>query len=198
MSDAPGLRSVARVAFALFGLAACATCKGRERAIAVPGAAREVVFTGMCDASGAVPLSASRFVVADDEGNVLRVYDADRGGAPIDSIDLSAQLGLPLKVNKKGRAKPAPEVDIEAATRSGELAFWLTSHARSSSGKEKPERQRFFATKLPADGAPLVLEGEVYEGLVDELLADARFARFHLREALELGPKDPAASTSKA
>ena len=191
MSETLSLRWPARVAVVLFGLAACATCKGRDRGLAVPGASREVVFTGMCDASGAVPLSADRFVVADDEGNVVRMYDANRGGAPIASIDLSNQLGLPLKVNKKGRVKPAPEVDIEAATRSGNRAFWLTSHARSSSGKEKPERQRFFATTLPSEDTPLALEGAIYDALVDDLIADPRFARFDLRAAADRGPKDP-------
>src|SRR5688572_22748463 len=37
------------------------------------GAERELWFTGMCDASGAVPLNDHLFAVADDEDNILRV-----------------------------------------------------------------------------------------------------------------------------
>ena len=138
MSEAAGRRWPARAAFALLGLAACATCKGSERALAVPGAAREVVFTGMCDASGAVPLSASRFAVADDEGNVLRVYDADRGGAPIDSIDLSAAAGPAARSQQEGaRASPHPRPTSKrrrasATSRSGSPATRAAARARSS------------------------------------------------------------------
>jgi hypothetical protein len=164
----------------------------------VPGAKREVVFSGMCDASGAVPLSANRFAVADDEGNVLRVYDADRGGAPLYSVDLSEQLDLPSKPAKKSKkGKPpkkprkAPETDLEAATRIGDHAFWLTSHARSSSGKLKTERHRFFATSVPREGVVLELVGVAYESLFRDLAADPRYAAFDLASAAERGPKQP-------
>jgi hypothetical protein len=78
-----------------------------------------VVFEGMCDASGAVALGGGLFVVGSDEDNLLRVYDARRGGAPVRSVDLSPDLELP------SRKKP-PEADIEAATGLGPLSFSLT------------------------------------------------------------------------
>src|SRR5690606_32840314 len=76
---------------------------GRER--------RVLWFEGACDASGAVPLDKHRFVVADDEDNVLRVYHADRGGPPLARIDLSPKLAL--------RKQKKAESDIEGATRVG-------------------------------------------------------------------------------
>ncbi len=138
----------------------------------------------MCDASGAVPLGDSTFLVADDEDNVLRVYDSSVGGEPLTSIDLSDALGLPKK--KKG----APEIDIEAATRVGHHAFFITSHGRNSSGKAKPERLRFFATTTPGNGKP-ELVGRPYESLLTDLLAEPRLARFGLAAAAELAPKAP-------
>lgn len=144
----------------------------------------EVWFTGTCDASGAVPLGEHTFLVADDEDNVLRVYDSQLGGEPLASIDLSDALGLPRK--KKG----APEIDIEAATRVGERAYFLTSHGRNSSGKAKPERLRFFATSTPAHGKP-ELVGKPYEALLTDLLAEPRLARFGLEAAAQLPPKSP-------
>lgn len=154
-----------------------------------------VVFTGMCDASGAVALSDRKFVVADDEDNVLRVYDVEQGGAPLSGADVSADLKLPLKKKKKKKKKPgsipvAPETDIEAATRIGERAYFMTSHGRNSSGKPKPERLRFFATTTPESGDIEVI-GEPYDGLLGDLLADSRFAPFGLAKAAELPPKAP-------
>jgi hypothetical protein len=151
-----------------------------------------VVFTGMCDASGAVALSDRRFVVADDEDNVLRVYDVEQGGAPLGGTDVSHGLKLPLKKKKKkpGSVPVAPEADIEAATRLGDRAYFMTSHGRNSSGKLKPERLRFFATTAPEDGDIEVI-GEPYDGLLADLLAEPRLGSFELAKAAELAPKAP-------
>jgi hypothetical protein len=150
-----------------------------------------VVFTGMCDASGAVALSDRRFVVADDEDNVLRVYDVEQGGAPLGGTDVSHGLKLPLKKKKKPGSVPvAPEADIEAATRLGDRAYFMTSHGRNSSGKLKPERLRFFATTAPEDGDIEVI-GEPYDGLLADLLAEPRLESFELAKAAELSPKAP-------
>jgi len=147
---------------------------------------RFVVFTGMCDASGAVPLSGRLFAVADDEDNSIRVYDAEKGGGPLDSTDLSKRLNLPVARKKK---KSSPETDIEAATRIGELAFWITSHGRNSSGKPAPERFRFFATTASALGSELDVVGQPYESLLADLEADPRYAPFQLAEASTRAPK---------
>jgi len=153
----------------------------------------DVRFEGMCDASGAVPLSRSTFAVADDEDNVLRVYDADRGGAPLYAKDISLGLGIAPKPRKDPSKPPKPpaEADIEAATQHGDLALWLTSHGLNSSGKLRPERFRFFATTLPDHAVDLAVVGQPYTGLVSELSADARYRDFGLAEAATLAPKEP-------
>jgi hypothetical protein len=144
----------------------------------------EVGFVGMCDASGAVPLSATRMIAADDEDNVLRLYDVEKGGAAIGSSDISKALGVPLK----GKKNPShPEVDLEAATLDGDRAYWLTSHGRNSKGKLKDERLQFFATTV---GEQIEVVGS-YDGLLDDLIADARYERFGLAAASEIAPKEP-------
>jgi hypothetical protein len=178
MSD---LRSALRLLSTL-SLGLCAACSSPHVAKPPPGV---VVFTGMCDASGAVPISRNTFAVANDEDNAIRVYDADRGGAPLRTVDLSQ----PLKLLPKRAGKPPPESDIEAGTIVGELAFWLTSHGRSASGKLKPERHRFFATKVAQAGASSALVGQSYDRLLDDLLAEPAFAAFGLAEASERAPK---------
>src|SRR3954470_5180846 len=98
-----------------------AGCRSAGAPAAAPSASADpdlVEFQGMCDASGAVPLGGDRFAVADDEDNVLRVYDAGRGGPPLHAVDISAALPLPHK-------KKTPETDLEAATRLGDLALWI-------------------------------------------------------------------------
>jgi hypothetical protein len=162
-----------------------AGCGLGRAAPSVPGL---VTFEGTCDASGAVPLDARRFAVADDENNVLRIYDAERGGPPLAETDLTP--GLRGAGEKKKKAKK--EADLEAATRLGDLALWISSHARSKKGKEKPERSRFFATTLPgANGGAIALEGAPYYALARDLAADPRLQALGIPAALERAPQDP-------
>lgn len=147
-------------------------------------------FWGMCDASGAIALGRRTFAVADDEDNVIRIYDADRPGGPVASFDLSPSLGLPQKRSRKtGRLGDAPETDIEGAARVDDVAYWITSHGLNSSGKRKPERFRFFATNAPSDGSAIRVLGHPYQELVADLIADARYAPFALEQASQLAPK---------
>jgi hypothetical protein len=155
-------------------------------ASAPPGARQgEVLFSGMCDASGAVPLSDRSFLVADDEDNILRAYDVTRGGPPTARFEVSAVLGLPSSGNS--RAQGPPEADIEAATGIGARAYFLTSHGRNSGGQLRPERFRFFATDMHEGG--VVPVGKAYERLMDDLLAHPRLSRFGLGAAARLAPK---------
>lgn len=185
---------------ALIGLSLAAACSsGRaspgppphavERTVAPVTAAGSslVVFRGACDASGAVAIDGRLFAVADDEDNVLRIYDAERGGAPIDAADVSPELALPVKKKKKKH----PESDLEAATRLGDTALWLSSHARSKKGKEKAERLRFFSTGVPRPGAPVRLNGAAYTMLLEDLLAEPALRPFGLDGAAALPPQAP-------
>jgi hypothetical protein len=148
----------------------------------------EVIFEGMCDASGAVELDPHTFMVADDEDNVLRVYDADRGGPPLAAVDVSSGVGVAPRGKKRPRT---PELDLEAATRIGDRAYWLTSHGRNSKGRLRPERLRFFATTLPPAprAAAEVTVVASTERLLDTLLADERYAALGLAAAAERAPK---------
>lgn len=148
-----------------------------------PNALREVVFIGACDASGAVELDDKHFVLADDEDNVLRVYNVDRGGPPLYEVNVSEDLSLadPLEA----------ESDLEAATRMGDLAYFLASHARTSKGKRDPNRILFFATKMPKPGQKVDVIASPCHTLLDDILSEPKLARFNLRAAAELAPKKP-------
>ncbi|MGA9525195.1 MAG: DUF3616 domain-containing protein [Myxococcaceae bacterium] len=144
-----------------------------------------VVFQGMCDASGAVVLDDGRFAVADDEENLLRIYDSRRGGPPVRTVDLSDSLEL-----QRGKRK-YPEIDIEAATQLGSLSFWLISHGRRSSGKRDESRFRFFATEIRGDGAEVRVVGKPSSRLLEDLLAAPQLAPYALAAASQLPPKEP-------
>lgn len=124
------------------------------------GAETDRSFRGVADASAAVALDDSRFIVADDEDNFLRMYDWNHPNSqPVWQMDLS----LALSADKKH-----PEADIEAAAVFKNHIFWITSHGRGKKGQYRPGRCRLFATSITADGT-LTVKG-VYAGLLDDLI----------------------------
>jgi len=142
---------------------------------------RWVSFVGACDASGAVPIDERHFAVADDEDNVIRVYDAVAGGKPVLRTNLSKQIALA----KKG------EADIEAATALNGRAYWLSSHARNAQGEVDPNRSLLITTDLPALDAHLEVQGRVYRRLLDDLEHSPALQRYDLARAAALPPKEP-------
>lgn len=118
------------------------------------------LFYRIADASAAVALDGERFIVADDEDNVLRVYDwTEPASEPIRQTSVSEAIGVDTA---------HPEADIEGATWFNERVFWITSHGRSQYGDYWPSRYRFFATSIAPDGSATV-DG-VYSGLIDALI----------------------------
>lgn len=154
---------------------------GAASAAAAPAAAEPEsrLFTGMCDASAAVPIDAGHFVVASDEDNVLRVY-ALSGGAPTATVPLAGFL-------KTGTR----ESDLEGAARIGDRIYWIASHGRNSSGKLRTERQRLFATDIVPGGATATFQpvGTPSTGLLPALVAAPALKGFGLDAAAERAPE---------
>lgn len=153
--------------------------------LAVPCPAAPPVITicrGMCDASAVVPVGPDHFVVADDEDNILRVYSRTHGGAPVQTNDLSAFL----RVDKK-----SPEVDLEGAAPMGDRVYWISSHARNKDGKERLNRQRFFATTISITNSTVEIKpvGTPYANLLTDLLNEPGLKPFNLAAAARLAPK---------
>jgi hypothetical protein len=152
-----------------------------------------VTFNGMCDASGAVPLDTNHFMIADDEDNVLRVYDAIKGGDPVGNFVLTAEeLGFHQlkKIHPKTGKLRNFELDIEAATHIGGKTFWITSHALNSKGKQKFERFQFIGLRRDAERQSWEYIGKPYDGLLDALIADPRFAPYDLARAATKGAEE--------
>jgi hypothetical protein len=142
--------------------------------------AQSFVYRGMCEASAAVAIGPDHFLVADDNDSTLRFY-ARNNPKRISATDFSTALGV----------KPTTKTDIEGAASIGNRIYWITSHGRHSSGEERPQRQRFFATDVTGQGADakLTLAGTPYLHLLDDLLADPALASYRLGEAAMLPPE---------
>jgi hypothetical protein len=121
------------------------------------------IYLGAADASAAEFIDATTLVVADDEDNVLRFYDALAGGAPRLTLDLSEFLGLSAE----------GESDIEGAARVGDRIYWVTSHGRNRKGKERRGRGRLFATEIVHVEGRTTLRpvGRAYRELVPALVS---------------------------
>lgn len=121
---------------------------------------------GASDASTAVDLGDGAMVVADDETNVLRVYDRTHSRYLAQSLDLRA-AGLALRDSDVTR-----ELDIEASARVGDTIYWVGSHGQNSSGNTRLNRQELFATTVSGTGLGATLSlGGSYQHLRDDLIA---------------------------
>jgi hypothetical protein len=137
------------------------------------------VFYGTSDASAAAVLGEDRFVVADDENNVLRVYPLQDRAVPVGQFDLSRFLGVESKF---------PEVDIEGATRVGERIYWISSHGRNTDGKLRPNRYRFFATEVKQEQGRWIIQpvGVPCRTLVQSMVAAEGLRPLRLDQVTQL------------
>ena len=114
--------------------------------VAAFACAEQITFSHMADASAGEWLGNGLIVVASDEDNLLRVYKLPQGGAPVATWDAAPHMAL---------AKKSPEMDVEGSDKIGDTIYWITSHTPNKDGKSRPNRRRFFATRVQLkDGLP--------------------------------------------
>ncbi len=104
--------------------------------------------TGICDASAAIKINDSLYIIADDEKNVLCLYNRTKPGLPLQSFDYSNMLKL-----KDCKGKDCSETDVEAGVQSLKEAkkiYWLgsLSNGKYPKCKLKPNRNRVFSTTI--------------------------------------------------
>lgn len=130
--------------------------------------AGELRFSGTSDASAAVAVDETHFLVADDENNTLRLYRWDRPGLPVALVPWDAQLDIDPDTDKH------PEADIEGAAVLGEHVYCVSSHGRNKNGKWRPNRHRFFAITVTPTPTGIRLEpfGKPIDSLARYLAAD--------------------------
>lgn len=106
-------------------------------------------YTGICEASAAVAIDASRVAIASDDFDKILTYDR----------------GKPKPV---GQFELGEVSDVEAAARIGDMIFWLTSHSLNKDGDDKKKRKVLFATKVTVNG-DLESAGTFYRNLRSDL-----------------------------
>lgn len=169
-------------------VAGAASCADKEVKDAKPASStlgEATLHYGCCDASAGVAVSSNLFLLANDEDNLLRVYRRDQSGPAVQSFETGGFLQVDLK---------QPESDIEGAARVGDRIYWITSHGRNRQGEARESRQRFFATTADVTGQGRVemrAVGRPYVRLLNDLITEARLAKFGLGAGALLAPKEP-------
>jgi hypothetical protein len=98
-----------------------------------------VTYSGICEPSGAVLLSDGKYLVANDQDDILRVYDRNAPDHPvIFNEEVDGDLGLDPDDEDQ-------RVDFEGATWLGDTAYFIGSHSRSGKGNWRPSRQHLIA-----------------------------------------------------
>lgn len=122
-------------------------------------------------------------MIADDEDNVLRIYNAERGGFPVRSVALNEMINPSLPPSFSGAIPENKELDLEAATRIEDISFWLTSHALNKKAKFKPERFKFIALRHAPHEQGVVAFGRPYDNLVEDIAREPKHQALGLRDA---------------
>lgn len=141
-----------------------------------------LIYRGMSDASAAVAVDEDKFIVADDENNVLRVYTINGPDLPVYQCDLTQFL----RINPEH-----PEADIEGATTIGNTIYWISSHGRNKDGKMRPNRYRFFATSVKVENGKISIEptGIPCKSLIHNLVLSMPANQLALDRATRFGSK---------
>ncbi len=138
------------------------------------------LYRGMCDASAAVALDATHFVVANDEDNTLRIF---RRGIPqpVATMPLATHL------------QTARESDIEGAARIGQRIYWISSHGRNASAKVRTDRYRFFFTDIDSTTSPPTLKPgpAPHTNVLQQLFLAESLRSWRLADAAKLAPEAP-------
>lgn len=109
----------------------------------------------IADASGIAPIDEDYMFVADDETNILRLYNRKMSGKDLYQIDISSALGV------------TEECDLEGASTSvkynkDKRIYWIGSLGNSKSGNLKPDRNKIIATEIIGTGANSTLKVKSY------------------------------------
>ncbi|MBD2566149.1 MULTISPECIES: DUF3616 domain-containing protein [Nostoc] len=142
----------------------------------------ESKYRGICDSSAGVAIAnKNQFVVANDEDNLLRVYQSANNSSGKTIVDLGQLLPAPTKI----------EMDIEGSATIDNIVYWITSHARNSQGELRPTRHNFLAVKFTVTGEEVnVLRvGHSYRNLLGDMLIKNKQIKKFLESAELLPPE---------
>lgn len=124
--------------------------------------ANTIFPTGIADASGAAAIDDDYMLVANDETNVLSLYNRKNSGQALASFNITTGAG------GVDEGVDTEEFDLEGATNSsidynsGKRIYWIASLGNSKSGNLKPLRDRVIATDISGSGATATVSVKSY------------------------------------
>jgi hypothetical protein len=120
-------------------------------------------YRATCDGSGALAIDFNHFINVSDEDQVVRVYVRGSSAGPVQSLDISAALGVATTA----------EVDLEDVTRIGSRVFMTASHGRKSSGSLDRARYKLAAFDLGGSPPAISLTSAGTSNLLLDQILDA-------------------------
>ena len=145
---------------------------------------KDIYNTGVADGSTGIAVDANYMFAADDETNVIKLFNRNNSGLSVYQFDLNPYLNL-----------SGTEVDIEGSFRSTtnpNRIYWIGSLSNSKTGAARPDRNRIFATDIVGTGAnaTLVFVG-YYANLRSRIITwgDANGFNFTAKAATGIEPK---------
>jgi hypothetical protein len=145
---------------------------------------KDIYNTGVADGSTGIAVDANYMFVADDETNVIKLFNRNNSGLSVYQFDVNPYLNL-----------SGTEVDIEGSFRSTtnpNRIYWIGSLSNSKTGAARPDRNRIFATDIVGTGAnaTLVFVG-YYANLRSRIITwgDANGFNFTAKAATGIEPK---------
>jgi hypothetical protein len=100
---------------------------------------------GASDASSAIALDADWMLVANDEDQIIRLFDRNFSGQPVKTFDLNANLAL------------AKEADFEGTVRFGNRIYFIGSHGNDKDGNPEPTRNMVCSYDVAGTGSATTL-----------------------------------------
>jgi hypothetical protein len=160
-----------------------------------------VQHSGPCNASTAISVGPSLWVVGDDEAKaplILQLHRSGQEGPAVGQGEIPARAIAPVNDGH-------PELDLEASARIGPLVYWIGSHGAAEAqgpgqgaiGEPRPNHRRLFATNLglragaEGKGLSVTVEpvGRPYTTLIEDLAADPRYGASTWREPPGVPPR---------
>ncbi len=110
---------------------------------------KDIYHAGVADGSTGVAVDNDYMFVADDETNVIKLFNRNNSGLSLYQFNAGSYLNL-----------SGTEVDIEGSFRSPtnpNRIYWIGSLSNSKSGEARADRNRIFATDIVGTGANATL-----------------------------------------
>lgn len=145
---------------------------------------KDIYNTGVADGSTGIAVDANYMFVADDETNVIKLFNRNNSGLSVYQFDVNPYLNL-----------SGTEVDIEGSFRSTtnpNRIYWIGSLSNSKTGGARPDRNRIFATDIVGTGANATLVFVGYYGNLRSRIitwGDANGFNFTAKAATGIEPK---------